>query len=311
MTAKAIKRKKKSINISVMPTICVGITILMFLFSKPIEESIIRGMSLSALRIIPTLFPFMILSDLWICSLSSEDNNVLFKCISRFLGISYESVNSLVIGIFCGFPLGVKSAVELYKNKLISNNELQHIIPIINMPSIAFVISGVGAGIYKSTLIGVFLYFSTLAASILVACFDHTKRKKSPKSIFIIKQNFNLVESIKKAGASSITIASYIIFFSGVIGMLSAITNNPLISTLISTTLEVGNSVSMIGSSNLLPCIKLPLTSFALGFSGFSVHFQAFAFLPKEISKSEYLLKKLLIGLLSAIITFIFFMFVN
>ena len=81
MTTKALKRKKIRTNILPMPLVCLGITILMLVFSDEIKESIVRGISLAALRIIPTLFPFMVLSDLWLCSLGTDKK-------SRFLTLA-------------------------------------------------------------------------------------------------------------------------------------------------------------------------------------------------------------------------------
>ena len=311
MTSKALKSKKRSARLTIMPIICLAITLLMLVFSGPIEEAVIRGINLAALRIIPTLFPFMVLSDLWVSSVGADNDNFLFKSISRLLGISRESTISLLIGIFCGFPLGVKSAASLYENKIISQDELSHLAPLINLPSLAFVVSGVGAGIYKSAFIGILLYFSTLTASIFISSFNRSKKKSVQNMGFIPRQNFNLVESIKKAGMSSVIVASYIIFFSAVIGLVSAMSGSPLFSTLLSTVFEVGNSVSLIGAFEFPIYIKLPLTAFALGFSGLSVHFQAFVFLPEEVSRKDYLIKKLLIGLLSAIIMLPFVLFQN
>ena len=45
--------------------------------------------------------------------------------------------------------------------------------------------------------------------------------------------------------------------------------------------------------------------SFALGFSGFSVHLQGFSLMPREVSKMRYLSLKFAIGLLAALFVLI------
>ncbi|MBE6533052.1 MAG: hypothetical protein E7676_06100 [Ruminococcaceae bacterium] len=305
MTKQELIKRKKSASPSILMFSCITLSIIMLIMGKELESAIIKGMSLAGLRIIPTVFPFMVLSDFWLSSLEIKEESAVAKAFERVFKINAAALIPFLSGALCGFPLGVKSAVGLYEHGAITKDELSRLSPVVNLPSPAFVISGVGAGLLGSAVMGVFLYFSVLLSSVIVGVFFSRNKSKSKNNAFITRQNFDLIASIRNAGLSSLIIASYIVFFSGVLGLVSAIFKNDAFSTILSTLFEVGNATSMIVKSGAFPHVYLlPLLAFSLGFSGMSVHMQAFSFLPKEISKRRYLLTKLLIGLLSAAITF-------
>lgn len=303
MTKPTVIKRKKEVKSPLITIICLLLTALMLLFGKELESAVFSGMSLAALRIIPTIFPFMILSDFWISVAEIKNDSAPSSLFEKVFKINGSAIIPFLTGIICGFPLGVKTAVDLHKQGAISKDELERLAPIINLPSLAFVISGVGAGLYGNILIGILLYISVLLSSIIIGFLLSFKKQKSKNSPVISRQSFDLVRSVKDAGFSSLAIASYIIFFSGVIGLASALMQNRCIVTLLSAFFEVGNSTSMVVKSGLFsPAFSFSLTAFALGFSGLSVHLQSFSFMPSDISKKRYLFVKLLVGILSAVL---------
>lgn len=307
MTLKAPIQAKKDIRSSITPIICLILTALMLFFSKELTAAVINGMGLAAMRIIPTVFPFMILSDLWISCIEIKSKSWTKKWFERCLGINGSALIALITGIFCGFPLGVKAAVNLYESGMLSKNELERISPIVNLPSLAFVISGVGVGLYGDVKVGISLYISVFLSSLLIGFIGKRKTTNIENGDVIIRQNFNLIDSIKNAGISSLIMSAYITFFSGVIGLTTGVLTNTTISTLLSTIFEVGNSTSLIAGSQCFSYdTKLILTAFALGFSGLSVHLQAFSIMPNNVAKKRYLTSKLLIAFLSSLLYSLF-----
>ena len=60
-------------------------------------------------------------------------------------------------------------------------------------------------------------------------------------------------------------------------------------------------ATSMISDATALPyALSMVSSAFALGFSGFSVHLQAFSFMPSKAQRRKYLLMKLLAGFLAS-----------
>ena len=304
MTSQLLTNKKTSQGSRFGTLICIALTCLMIFFGEELKNSIYNGFLFSFKTIIPTLFPFFILSDLWNCCFRLNTSGRLGKTFERIFGIGSIALPIWLTGLVCGFPLSVKAAGELWNEGLLNNDEFERLSGFSNNPSLAFVVFGVGGGVLGSTKIGILLYLTIVISSILTGFLYRISKVKCGFYGKNIEQRFDLVKSIKSAGFNSITIASYIIFFSGVMGLLSEVMN-PKPFALISPFIELSNSVKLISTCKVFSInFKLALIAFALGFSGFSVHLQAFYFFPKGIKRKKYLLMKLTQGLIASVISF-------
>ena len=161
-------KRKKHFKEWLVAVICIIATILLLVFSKSVKDGINSGIKLVLFNIIPTLFPFFILSDLWITAFGVKEKSRLSIIFQRIFHINPAGLPALLIGMICGFPLGVKSAVEYYSQGLINKDELEILCGFINNPSLAFVISGVGLGIYGNIFDGIFLYSTVLLSALIV-----------------------------------------------------------------------------------------------------------------------------------------------
>lgn len=278
-------------------------------YSSVITTAILAGINLAVRSIIPSLFPFLILSDLLICT-NDTKVGVFGRFFSRLFGLPASAGNAFLCGSFSGFPIGVKCAADLYSRTSISKQNLERLIGFVNNPSPAFVISAVGA-MRSNTLEGVWLYTSVLLSAVITGIVFSKREKISPASKLASEENkFNLVSSIKNAAYTSISISAYIIFFSALLGVIDAIFSSAEITLLCSLFLEIGNAASLLAKSSLDKHVSLIMTSFALGFSGISVHMQARSLLPENISMKKYSAMKLFQGLISASVTLIIVQFI-
>ena len=277
---------------------CIILCVTMLCFSNDMKLGALEGMRLSSEILIPTLFPFFILSDYWSKNFSISEKSVLSKLFVKFFHIPPCGLLAFITGIICGFPLGVKVACDLYDRGKINDRQLTNLCGFANNPSMAFVISGIGLGIFGSVHVGILLFISCSISAIVCGTVFREKEIKMQKESNISRQKFSLVESIKNAGLMSITISSYVIFFSAVIYVLKK-------SPLIASVLELCSAVKIISESQFSVNQKLVLIAFSLGFSGLSVHLQAFSFMGARVKKSRYFLMKITQGLLSAITIFI------
>ncbi len=306
MTARTVISKKNMVLAYIPSFFCLALAIIMIIFGKALRGGIYTGLLFSLQTIIPTLFPFFILSDLWSATFHIKDGGIVSKVFERIFRINGVALLAFLSGMICGFPVGVKAATELYQKKKISKNELEHLCGFVNNPSVAFVISGVGAGILGNVKLGVLLYLDILLSSFTVGVIFRPKAKIHKNNEYISEQKFNLVDSIKNATMTSLNVIAYIIFFSGLIGLLSSFVQSSSTTALISSFFEVSNAVKLLSElSTQGQATRLIFIAFALGFSGLSVHMQAFAFFPHEISRRKYLIMKLAQGCFSMIYMFL------
>ena len=234
MTITALINRKREIWSYFMSLTCLAISFVLILLGDTVKKAVLDGLSFSINAIIPTLFPFFILSDLWADVFSIPNNSIASKFFQKVFYLNGESLTAFILGLICGFPVGVKAAAELYKDKKLSKDELSHICGFSNNPSLAFVISGVGAGILGSINTGVKLYLSVVISAIIVGIIFRRKNTISHNTNVISKQTFDLVESIKNAALSSLNVAAYIVFFSALTGLISVITNSIGVTTIFS-----------------------------------------------------------------------------
>ena len=310
MTVDALKTRSKPYHQGFFSALCIFLSFIMILLGEYIKEGVYDGLSFSIKVIVPTLFPFFILSDIWAACFSAKNDGILSRSFERLFNINGCGIRAMLCGLVCGFPLGVKAASELYIEKKITKDEFERLSGFVNNPSAAFIISGVGAGMLSDYRSGILLYCSVILSSVSVGIIFRGRKRECKNCNVNIRQNFNLVNSIKNAAMTSINVASYITFFSGILCIVEHFYKNPAGQALISSILEVGNATRLISS---FPDFELPtklaLIGFSLGFSGMSVHMQAMSFYDRKSIPKKYLLMKTLQGLLSALVSFIFALF--
>ena len=118
--------------------------VLILKFPEVSIEYINRGLKLCVSTVIPSLFPFMVVSELIVAGGFAESVGAFFKKPARLLfGISGEGASAFLLGTLCGFPIGTRVAISLYERGRISREELSRLVCFSNNPSSAFVISAV------------------------------------------------------------------------------------------------------------------------------------------------------------------------
>ena len=299
MTESKISAKKHTLvtAAAVILMICPA-----FLFPKEISDSVLDGMRLAAFGVIPSVFPFLIVSDALI-SISDGEYGFFSRVFSKIFGVSKSGFSAFIAGSVCGFPVGVKVSSELYESGAIKKDEAERLIGFCNNPSLAFVISAVGLGIFGSLKIGLALYLAVVASAVLSGLLFRKKPSKIVKTEIIARQKFDFVASVKNAGFSCVAISSYIIFFSAVSGLARHVLGLGPLTLLISALSEVSGGVNFVARSSIIPSqYILSSVAFVLAFSGFSVHLQARSLACRELSFRKYYLMKFIQAVFAAIL---------
>jgi hypothetical protein len=178
-----------------------------------------------------------------------------------------------------------------------------------NNPSCAFVVGGVGLGIYQDIRIGFLLFASVHIATLICGLVTRRKPTKNHFSNVTIKQNYSFVSSVKNAGLSSIGIISFVSIFSGINGIIKKRIKNALLIYPVFSLLEVTNAVDALANSTVFPPhLRLALVAFSLGFGGVCVGMQSSFFVRGAgLKMKNYYAVKFLEGLLAASIFSLFY----
>ena len=209
-----------------MSTFCF---VLILRNSDAAIEYLGRGLTLCARAVIPSLFPFMVISELLVSSGAGEALGRLFsRMMRRIFGISGAGASALFLGSMCGFPVGARTAVALYDRGVISRSECQHLFTFTCNPSSAFLITAVGVSLYDSRALGVTLYCVVLGCGLLTGFLarfflrsphEPTENPHFPSGLHAVGVE-SFTGAVSAAATGMLTVCAYVIFFSALTGVL-------------------------------------------------------------------------------------------
>lgn len=319
---------KNKIYIFIVIIILIGL----ITFSSQCLESAKEGLELCLAVVIPSLFPFFICSNLLIrlgfVSVLGTKCGFLMRPLFNVPGCG---AFSFCIGILSGYPVGAKSVVQLYKQKLCTKTEAERLLAFCNNSGPLFIIGAVGTGLYHSPKVGIMLYASHILSALTIGLlfrFYKPKGKKSENKNYIAPvfaaENFSqLIGLVIKDSISSIAmVCGFIVFFSVFITIIQAFSLLKMLTwlfMLIGITSEgaQGLAYGIIELTNGIKLLapnytSLPLTGFLLAFSGISVIMQVGGIIGKnKISLKTFIIAKLLQGLLAFVYTYFLIAFIS
>ena len=265
---------------------CLFIIILFMKNSSAAAEWVASGIALCARTLIPSLFPFMVVSSMVISSgACTEFFGALAKPLCSVLGVSRDGSCALVLGWLCGFPIGARCACELYKGGRISFDEYERLTCISGTPSPAFLILSVGGGMLGDVRLGAVLYFVCVSCAVVTGIFLNMRRKEracSPVSATRVARR-PLLESLVRAVSDSATammnVCAFVIFFSAFLGVLEQSIKflglSDTAHAVVFCIFEMTTGLYRICSLSLASA--LPLCALSAGWSGLCIHFQTIA----------------------------------
>ncbi|MBO7303571.1 MAG: hypothetical protein J6U68_05245 [Clostridia bacterium] len=270
-------------------------------YSELCAEGIKRGIELSVNKLIPSLFPSMVIAEVMINGGACETlAKRIAKPFSHIFKISSEGALPFLLGMLFGFPIGVKSAVTLYERGDIDKRELWRLSIFTSIPSPAFFISAVGEGLFGSAPFGIMLYLCALTTAIAVGIASRFLFTDGEGEYFcvrrtILEERKSFTEAVSSSAETLISISAFVVFFSAIGRVLEEffehIALNETASTLILGSLEMTSGAT---SAATLGEKGAPLAAAILGFSGISVLCQFIsAFGKHKAPILPYLLSKL------------------
>ena len=292
-------------------SLCLLAAVLLFgmTLSGESAEYVREGMRLAVGCVIPSSFPFMIISDFYVIHGRPENIRLLRAVLKDIFGIPTEGLGTFILGNIGGFPIGAKACADAYSMGLINKDEAERLLPLCNNPSCAFIVGGVGMGMWSDIRIGIILLGSVFSATLVCALITREKCDKNSISIHKSEQKYDFVSSVKSSGSSTIGIISFISLFSVALGIIKKRVSYASILYPLYAFSEVTNAVNAFSRDTAFsPILRLAACAFALGFGGICVGMQSSFFTSQSgLKMTRYYKIKLLEGLLSASFATLFY----
>lgn len=306
-------------------------TVALCLFPSESVQAARDGLTLCGNVIIPSLFPFFVLSNITVSLGFAKYLGKLLEPIMRPLfNVSGDCAAALMLGFVGGYPVGARTALSLYENGNCSKAEAERLLSFCNNSGPAFVLGVVGAGIFSSSKIGLILYLVHFLASIVVGIIFRGwgrgapgSGKKKVSAFRAVTFSKAFVDSVKASVQSTVNICGFVIFFTVLIRMLFLSGIIPALSAFLGSTFAFLGFDSDIAESLLTGIIEISsgvwslkgiaingavaMASFMLGWAGISVHFQTLSLIgDSDLSVKSYILGKFCHGGISALLVFLF-----
>ena len=259
-------------------------------------------------RILPTVLPFLLLSEFLINYGFINVINFLFgKIFKKVFNINGDVCYIFLISLLSGFPSSSIYINDLYQKKLISPESADKALMICHFPNPLFVIGFIGSiiGIRYAYYLLIIHYISIIIIGFLFRNIDNGFEfinKYETKNFGIVLKN-----GIKKSIDNLLLILGTIIFFNILCTSINDINLPLVIKSFINIFLELSNGINfIINNFNLkFQCIFI---SMLLSFGGLCIHFQVISIIEEsKIKYQKFLISRILQSLISGILVLITF----
>ncbi len=289
----------------------------LLMHSKVLITSISSSISIFISKLIPALFPYLLITELLICSGKIDSLALgLDTILGKLFHVPKSTASCVIIGFLLGYPNSAKCVLKLYEDRLIDNKIATKLISFTSNANMSYIIATIGIGIFNSIEIGIMLAISHFLSAIIIGIIFSPSYNNSiiqqtnvnSNSFEKIYSPFELLyTSILGTLKTSAYILSYTIIFSLIPTIVLSNFNLPqLLKSIIIGIFEISSGINNIYTLNISLNYKLVLVSFILSFSSLMILMQIFSFAFKAKVKFGDLLKfKLLQGAISCVITYI------
>lgn len=312
--------------------LCLGLgllcaTLALMFWPQEAMEAAREGLRLCYNVILPSLFPFFVLSALVVdLGLAGYIGRALEGIMRPLFNVPGACASAFALGFVGGYPVGARTALSLYQKGMCTKTEAERLLAFCNNSGPAFILGVVGAGVFASSKVGLLLYLAHAAASVCVGFLfrfykrEGKRRERRASPTFEAERiTVAFTGAIKNSFLSTLNICAFVVFFTvvikllflsgllpGLAGVLGALLSPLGFSTqwaerLLTGLIELTSGVWTLTGAGTMSG-KLSMAAFLLGWAGLSVHCQVLSFIGGSgLSVKTYIGGKLLHGGLSAL----------
>ena len=284
--------------------ILASVMVLLLWRSAVAAEAVRRGLTLCARSVIPALFPYFVVSGLFI-SLGFADGvgRRLEPLTRRLFGVGGAGASAFFLGLLGGYPVGGRTVGQLYRAGRLSKDEAERLLAFCNNAGPSFILGVVGVGCFGSLRTGIYLYLVHAFSAVLVGILFRKKAPVSGQKVMYsapFEPIAAFVRAVGEAAEGMVRLCGFVVFFLVILALITDLTglNHPVLLGLAELTTGVTALEGRPGD--------LVWAAALLGWGGLSVHGQTAAVLSDtDLGLSRYFLGKILQAISSAgVVTF-------
>lgn len=315
-TEKNARISKSRISFALCSLISTALFITAIVFSNQCKKGAFDGIEYCLKILVPSLFPFMVLSSLLINCGASDFVKRKMRFITKIFPHSPpDMITVLLLCLTGGYPVGAKCISALYQSGKVTENQAERMSLWAVGAGPGFLITYVGVELLNSKKAGFILLISqsisVLILAVLCELFYKAKTENAKNEAKgAINADYDFSHAVVKSTAQGVTaivsMCAMVVFFSSFLEIARhLLADYKFLAKCIDVFGEVTSACRLLSSNG-----DLTLFAFAVGFGGFCVHFQIFAFLScVHVRKLLFFVVRIAQGVITAAAAQILFYF--
>ena len=197
----------------ILACLCLGGLLVWFLADAgAVRDSVAEALDLCARSVVPSLFPFLVASSALLAlgfgELAAPWLAGLMEPLFRVPGAGSAA---LVLGLVGGYPIGAKTAADLYRENLVSREEAERLLAFCNNSNPVFLISVLG---------GVWLWLIHVLSALLTGLVFRGSGKSASRQELTRRPPFRAVSfaeaftgAVRSSLAGILSVCAFVVFF--------------------------------------------------------------------------------------------------
>lgn len=240
-----------------------------------------EGVTLCLQTVLPSLFPFFVLSSLLVQSdVPRQLSRAMAGVMYPLFGVSGAGASALILGLLGGYPVGARTVAELYGRGEIGREEAEQLLAFCNNSGPGFFLGVCGTAVFGSARAGMYLYLIHVGAALVTGVLLR-RDLGLPRRKAVSRQRapFDLAAAVQGSFAAVGSVSAFVIFFMVLLRLLSLVPALAALPPLPRAALF--GFVEMTNGVNALPATRtgFVLCAAIMNWGGLSVQTQTCAML--------------------------------
>lgn len=306
----------KRIKYVILSLLITAFAAVFIIFPERYVAACFEGFVLWAECVLPSLFPFIVISLIFIKTGLADKASLPLKKATQVLNLPQSAAVCFILSICSGYPAGSRLVAEFYENGALTKADCQKVAPLCSTSGPLFIIGSVGYKMFGDKLLGLKIFVAhALAVIIFSLIYCRFCKKSQPICPNRIKSNGNILYDSFYGAVISVAVAGGFIAFFYVVAQalqdffilaplkhfFQLFMDEGAANALSLGLAEVTTGCKFIAQSN--SALKGALAGFMITFGGISIIMQQLGYLTKAgIKPAKFILFKFLQAVLCFLI---------
>jgi len=205
-------------------TLLVLFIAALFYRADIVTQAILSAMDGFLHKMLPILFPYMIISRILISQNLLAPLSYIFP-MYRLFRLPSSTIPVFWLGNLCGFPIGAKMTAFLHKQGEISSEEASRLCAISGNASPAFIVQAVGVLLWNDTCFGIYLFSIQISFSLICGIIlgklgeTHDNHTLSAREYTTECFSKSFCFAVTESASACVALCGYIVCFSALLSL--------------------------------------------------------------------------------------------